>query len=180
MTAPAKACARSMLVVLFFGAGVCLALTSCGHRLGVLASAPTVEGQTASQARPQTKLNGAATVPVAAGSRTESELAVSDLSTGTVARIELDGTSSGTIAIHNGSTVLVQLRTSPDVTSVVVSGDAISQTALRRASNGIWRGTFQYWDGSNTRHSTSTISVLQASAQGATRRAFAVNTLHDS
>jgi hypothetical protein len=164
--------------------GFCLAMVGCASNIGALQDKPVVEYQTGSQSRAEITSGDKMTGTVdRAGSpeRTVSAILISDLSTGRVSKVEFDNSvADSAIAIHNGSGVSVQVQTESNVTGVLVDGDALTPTALRRTSSGHWQGTFQYWDGSNTPNSKSKVTMLLISTKRSIGKTFFVTTVHDS
>jgi hypothetical protein len=164
--------------------GMCLAVLGCGSNIGALQSSPAVEYPSGSQSRAESGSSDQMTgIADRAGSleRVVSEITISDLSAGSVSKVVFDKSyANAVIAIHNGSDVSVQLKTESNVTGVIVDGDALAPTPLRRVSSGHWQGTFQYWDGSNTRHSKSKITVLLIVPKGSIGKTLSVTTVHDS
>lgn len=144
---------------------ICVAITGCASNIVTPQAVPLP-----APGRPASSSNSAAT-----------ELLIADLNSGGLSKLMWDNTApDNPIAIHNGSSVLVELQTDATVTGVTVSGDALSTTALERTRGGHWRGTFQYWDLSNVLNSTSSITVELLSAKGPTEKAISVRTIHDS
>jgi hypothetical protein len=163
---------------------ICLAASGCGSNIGALQSSPAAQYYSGSQShvesRSSDQMTGAAD---RAGSLKSvvSEISISDLSTGSVSKVVFDKSyANAATAIHNGSDVSVQLETQSNVTGVIVDGDALTPTALRRVSSGHWQGTFQYWDGSNTRNSKSKITVMLILPKNSISTSFFVSTVHDS
>jgi len=109
------------------------------------------------------------------------EITISDMNAGTVTKAVFYGPSAGApIALHNGSELSIDVQADSGVTSVLLGGDALTPTLLRRSSSGHWRGSFQYWDSSNRPNSQSEITVRLDSARSSIKRIISVTTLHDS
>jgi hypothetical protein len=164
--------------------GFCLAMAGCASNIGALQGKPVVEYQNGSQSRAEIRSSDKMTGTVdSAGSpeRTASEIFISDLSTGRVSKVEFDkSVADSAITIHNGSGVSVQVQTQSNVTGVLIDGDALTPTPLRRTSSGHWQGTFQYWDGSNIPNSKSKMTLLLISTKRSIGKTFLVTTVHDS
>jgi hypothetical protein len=164
--------------------GICLPMVGCGFNTGAMQGSPVVEYHGVSQSRVETRgsdqvlgsADRADSLETAA-----SEITLSNLGTGNVSKVVFDkSVGDATITIHNGSDISVRLQTDSNVTGVIVDGDALTRTPLRRINSGHWQGSFHYWDASNTPKSKTRMTVLFISARSSIRRALLVTTVHDS
>jgi len=108
-------------------------------------------------------------------------ITISEINAGMATKALFRGPSaSAPLAIHNGSELSIDVQADSGVTSVLLSGDALTPMLLQRSSSGHWQGSFQYWDASNRPNSQSEITVRLDSARSSIKRTISVTTLHDS
>ena len=150
--------------------------------LWVLCACVAIAGCVSSSSPPQpAPIRNPNSRPAANSVSPATELLIGDVASGSVSKLTWDKLATDKpIGIHNGGQVSVEVHTDTAVTDVVVSGDALTPTALRRVRAGSWRGTFEYWDLSNDLNSTSSISVELLSAKGPIDKSISVKTIHDS
>ena len=162
--------------------GVCVVIVGCGSNVGTLQNNPVVDHsgpQVDSERRASSVTNNA--------NREDSHATfaavayISDQSTGRISKIAFgESNPEESITMHNGSDMLVQVVVEHQVTGIIVDGDALHQAALQQSSDGHWQGKFQYWDGSNTRNSKTTVTLLFILQKSSIRKALLVRTIHDS
>jgi len=157
---------------LFWIVGTCLAIGCSAN----VATPPVSQSQSQARGALTSVPSNREVHPTAAP-----KITISEISAGMATKALFHGPSAvAPIAIHNGSELSIDVQADSGVTSVLLSGDALTPMLLQRGSSGHWQGSFQYWDSSNRPYSQSEITVRLDSARSSIKRTISVTTLHDS